>query len=426
MNSQQRKGYSVSASTTLRLIILMLICNTAVTIYSPVQAANTEPPLKNIECLFNWAQTFYPELFSPLVSSAEFSSPYTYRYFPTTNAYLGVSSVDNHVYYKGPDSSLQDVGDLSTWLKMSGCGEKLYPVIFIHGLASSADTWKSYRNYLINNGNSIFGGNPVYNYATKSVEIQCPTDLSSLDFCTGSAGDFYSLNFSNSQGLSLDVQGGELSVIIEAVLAANPDKTKVILVSHSSGGLIAREYLQGLARVSDSVTRIPYREDVAKLMMIGTPHQGSFWAEQCRNQFDILNFSGDVGICALLSLDIDPESTAVKELKPDSEALNILNDLNTYPLPSNVSYVSIIGTGQPTLVSLVDSDDGDGIVSRISQDLMTVAGNLLPLHESVNIDIAFQECGNNLDVPFVGKIGETHTCETTDISVGAKILSNLQ
>jgi triacylglycerol lipase len=197
-------------------------------------------------------------------------------------------------------------------------------------------------------------------------------------------------------------------------------------VSHSMGGLAAREYLQGLARQPNAETTIPYRDDVAKLVTVGAPHQGTFWAEQCRNEFDVFDVSGDIGICALLSLDIDPDSVAVEDLQPDSSALNILNDVATYPLPANVSYVSIIGTGQPTLTGLVAFDDGDGIVSDTSQDLATVTGNLPLQQKSVEIDILFRECGNEIDVPLLGNIGETHTCETSDPGVGAEILRNLQ
>ncbi|TAK62904.1 hypothetical protein [Methylobacter sp.] len=422
MNNQQRKSYPLLART-LGLLILVVICNTAAAINSPVQTANTAPSLKNIECSFNWAQTFYPNLFSPPVSGVQFFSPYTYRYYPSTNAYLGVSSADDHVYYLGPEGAWQDLGDLSAWLTMSGCGAKPYPVIFIHGLASSAVTWTPFRNYLINNGYWTFGGIPAYNQTTKTVDISCPSDSSVA--CTGSAGDFYTLNFSDNQDLPFDVLAGELAAIIKAVLDANPGKTKVLLISHSIGGLAAREYLEGLARELNSVTTTPYRENVAKLITVGAPHQGSFWAEACHNQIDILDISVDVGICELLPLHIDSNSIAVEDLMPTSSALNVLNDLTAHPLPSDISYVSIIGTGQPTLVNLVDFKNGDGIVSDISQDLRMITGNLTQ-QKSVRINIPFRACGNKITVPSIGNIGETHTCETTDIGVWAEILRDLQ
>ncbi|MGR9117260.1 MAG: esterase/lipase family protein [Gammaproteobacteria bacterium] len=433
MNDQQRKDRP-SLARLSGVIILAVFFNMAATINSPAKAADN-PPSPPVACFLNWAQALYPSLFSPLVSDVQFSAPYTYRYYPDTNSYLGVSSADDHVYYLGPeDVSLRDLGDLSAWLAESGCGARPYPVIFIHGLASSADTWIPFRDYLIHSGGWTFGGIPTYNPDTKTVDISCPIDPNQLQACTGNAGDFYTLNFSDNQWLSLDNQGGELAAIIQAVLDENPEATKVLLIGHSMGGLAAREYLQGLARESDSAAAIPYREDVAKLITVGTPHQGSFWAEGCYNHLDLSDFPdffdipGSVGICDLLPLPLDPSSVAVEELVPNSAALNILNDLTTYPLPSNVSYVSIIGTGQSTLVSLdlTDLKDGDGVVSAISQDLLSLTGDLPLQQKSVKTDVLLRECGENINVPFVGDFGETHTCETTDIGVGAEILRNLQ
>ncbi len=74
-----------------------------------------------IECLFNWAEKNYSALFTPSGSSTMVGSNYSYRYYPASNAYLGVSSVDNHVYYLGSDGNLQDEGLLSNWLPKAGC-----------------------------------------------------------------------------------------------------------------------------------------------------------------------------------------------------------------------------------------------------------------------------------------------------------------
>jgi len=73
------------------------------------------------DCLFDWAETNYPSLFSPSGGNTGWFSPYYYRYYKNTNSYVGVSAVDNHVYYLGPDGALLDVGDLSGWLKTAGC-----------------------------------------------------------------------------------------------------------------------------------------------------------------------------------------------------------------------------------------------------------------------------------------------------------------
>ena len=78
--------------------------------------------LGNVDCLFNWAEGTYPELLAPPATSAT-AAPYYYRHYSQTNAYVGISSVDDHVYYLGPISAneLIDLGPLSTWLVTSGC-----------------------------------------------------------------------------------------------------------------------------------------------------------------------------------------------------------------------------------------------------------------------------------------------------------------
>lgn len=79
---------------------------------------NTSP---QIECLFNWAESNYPNLFRPANSPTLVWSNYTYRYYADTNTYLGVSSTDSDVYYMGPDGLLWNEGPSSYWLTKAGC-----------------------------------------------------------------------------------------------------------------------------------------------------------------------------------------------------------------------------------------------------------------------------------------------------------------
>lgn len=74
-----------------------------------------------VECLFNWAEKNYPSLFAPSGSATALSNVYAYRYYSANNAYLGVSSADNHVYYLESDGKLQDEGPTSHWLPLAGC-----------------------------------------------------------------------------------------------------------------------------------------------------------------------------------------------------------------------------------------------------------------------------------------------------------------
>jgi len=73
------------------------------------------------DCLFNWAEKTYAYLFTPAGFSTTAWTIFNYRYYPGTRVYLGVSSVDNHVYLMGADGVLQDEGPVSFWLPLSGC-----------------------------------------------------------------------------------------------------------------------------------------------------------------------------------------------------------------------------------------------------------------------------------------------------------------
>src|SRR5207249_1381391 len=138
----------------------------------------------------------------------------------------------------------------------------------------------------------------------------------------------------------------------QAVLKANK-ATKVILVAHGTGGLGARAYLQGLARLDSSSTTIAYRHDVAQLITLGAPHLGSPLALICQTSY--------FGECFENRL-IDLKSTAVIEITPGSTALATLNDVASHPLPPEVEFVSLVGLGGVGLAG-----DGDGLVTRASQ-----------------------------------------------------------
>ncbi len=74
-----------------------------------------------IECLFDWLEAQYPYFVFPPGAKSQSSPPYSFRYYVISKSYLGVSSVDNHVYYLGSNGVLQDVGDLPAWLAKAKC-----------------------------------------------------------------------------------------------------------------------------------------------------------------------------------------------------------------------------------------------------------------------------------------------------------------
>ena len=75
------------------------------------------------DCLFNWAEVSYPDFFKPAGASSQTLAPFYFRYYAQSNAYLGVSEQDAHLYYLGPlsQNSLADLQAVSGWLQLAGC-----------------------------------------------------------------------------------------------------------------------------------------------------------------------------------------------------------------------------------------------------------------------------------------------------------------
>jgi len=123
------------------------------------------------ECLLNWAEKAYPALLAPTGSPMAVWSTYNYRRYAASNSYVGVSTVNNHVYFMGPDGNLQDVGSLSDWLLKAGCqqvplppphateclfnwAERIYPSLFAPSGTSTAIAGDDfYRYYSTTNTN---------------------------------------------------------------------------------------------------------------------------------------------------------------------------------------------------------------------------------------------------------------------------------
>ena len=80
-------------------------------------------PTTAADCLFTWAEANYSSLFSPRGAPSLTIVPYYYRHYSQTNAYLGTSSTDNHLYYIGAlsSNSLLDLGSVASWHMQSGC-----------------------------------------------------------------------------------------------------------------------------------------------------------------------------------------------------------------------------------------------------------------------------------------------------------------
>lgn len=189
-----------------------------------------------------------------------------------------------------------------------------YPIIFIHGLVGSADTWTDFYNYALAQGWS-YGGHIRFNLnADDDLEFSNITSasLSDVDDFNGNlqSADFYLVNFncgldgtSYGGNYNTETQSNQAAIIkqglairqaVSHVLAAT-GKDKVILFGHSMGGLAARQYLQ-----TSTLWQPDNKHHIAKLVTSGTPHGGS-------------NASFP-GVSALFT-DVDEASDAVRDLR---------------------------------------------------------------------------------------------------------------
>jgi pimeloyl-ACP methyl ester carboxylesterase len=163
-----------------------------------------------------------------------------------------------------------------------------YPIIFIHGLVGSSNSWAEFYNYAQINGwdyggtikfclntdenlgySNIYGSNPI-DIADYTGDLAA-ADYYLVNFNCGPDGNCYgSYNHpSQSNQAAINKQGLALREAVNRVLIAT-GKDKVILFGHSMGGLAARTYLQ-----NPTFWQADNDHHIAKLITSGTPHGGS-------------------------------------------------------------------------------------------------------------------------------------------------------
>ena len=76
-------------------------------------------PATAFNCLFDFAELAVPTLL-PRGPVTQVMAPYTFRFYPSTNSYLAVSSADSHLYYL-VNGQLKDLGPYAAFLAAASC-----------------------------------------------------------------------------------------------------------------------------------------------------------------------------------------------------------------------------------------------------------------------------------------------------------------
>lgn len=80
-------------------------------------------PTNIADCLFDWGEKNYPELFAPAPAVSNVSGEYYYRHYPGSGAYLGVFGNRRLVYAGGlSNGAVWDLGEVAVWVRKAGCG----------------------------------------------------------------------------------------------------------------------------------------------------------------------------------------------------------------------------------------------------------------------------------------------------------------
>ncbi len=286
-----------------------------------------------------------------------------------------------------------------------------YPVIFIHGLNSNADTWVTMTNYISTTYGLKTGGRFDYclNYNGSNTVTNTnfyPTIGADLAVFSGTwiTGDYYYVNFdvginglynpsvSNvnyvlSNQSAIVKQGKAIKDAIQRVLLLT-GRDKVILVGHSMGGLASREYIQNpLNWQSDG------KHHVAKLVTTGTPHGGSNatsmgilsgntdgQSEAIRDLRRSYFYSENDGVYlfgGLENLDYMDDQLFYYFYTPDvncnGTTQETITGLNNKDIYTNLDYACIIGECSGCLGT---TNPGDGVVWNVCANLNNYYSNL--------------------------------------------------
>ena len=281
-------------------------------------------------------------------------------------------------------------------------GRKLpYPIIFVHGLTGSDETWYEFASYLQTQYGlsahtlkySNAPGGKAGDGSRLDFDLNYDNNLSSSDARSDYAdlvneqrlgdNDMYIINFDTgiqSNQSAVHKQGLAVRDAVRHVRNVT-GADKVILMGHSMGGLAARDYIQNTRKwQSDG------QHHVAKLVTVGTPHGGSdgslgplVWTDSIDELSEAVRdlryfySSGYSGAYLFGGYEnrnaITGKLLNFKNVDVDCNGRtgDYVEGLNRKPsIVTNLAYATVIGAGINTLPNGVN---GDGVVELDRADL---------------------------------------------------------
>lgn len=225
------------------------------------------------------------------------------------------------------------------------------PVLFVHGLLSDSLTWANALNEF-RVQEDLESRYQVWAY-------QYPTGEPFLQSAARLRGEL-----------------AELRAMVDPA-GVDPALDHVLIIGHSMGGLVGKlQVTRSEDRLWRAVASRPFEElaidpqgrerlsgmmffepspMVSRVVFIGTPHQGSFWAEGCIGKLasGLVREAPEVRERHQRVLAANPGmfSSELSRRVPSSIDLlnpssNLLQEIRSLPIPSHVAYHSIVGVGR--------------------------------------------------------------------------------
>lgn len=276
-------------------------------------------------------------------------------------------------------------------------GKPFYPVLFVHGIWSSARTFNTMLRHIDPSWEHV--GGRLAGAVSCAISDDFNTDYISdwRPVASGSMPDkwYFAIDFSDNGDLTFIEQAKQLKRAIDCVKRITV-REKIIVVAHSMGGIATRYYLQNL-----TFNATVWQNDIAALITIGTPHNGTAaviaWpiAKPITNLF---GFGGEA-IFELLQGGI-----WIKQMNDGAVSNN-----NAHWLPP-IDYMSFIGFTSTNFV-------GDDLVDIYSQSLKRTLPTLPYAINTYDKKFILQPACGRGPFGFLASFIIHHLCETSDAAI---------